>query len=312
MNKKNNTILLFLILFSILLIVAILPLTKAANIIGSNYRNVTVHTYVNITNSKPEVLAVAVYQETNMSLKNITLSAGSTRIVTCNATLRDWNGYNDIVAANATLYDVANSNSGSADDNNTHYTNTSCSNTGNGVNYTVNYLCTFDVYYYANNGTWNCNVTVKDTYNKTGFLVNSTVFYPVYALNVTDGIDYGNVGVEDYSGNVTANITNFGNRAINVTVEGYGAVRGDGLAMNCSLGGNISVANERFSLTDVDWNSKLNLSASAQKLPELTMPKQTVPSTLITNSSYWQLYVDSANNPGGNCTGFVIFSAEAP
>ncbi|MGV8150818.1 MAG: hypothetical protein ACP5NV_03770 [Candidatus Woesearchaeota archaeon] len=298
-------------MFGILIIAAILPLIKADNIVGNNYRNVTVRTYVNITNSKPEVLAVTIFQESNVSLRNITLSAGSTRIVTCNASLRDWNGYTDIVSVNATLWDVTNAQYSDPDNNNTHYTNSSCTNSGNGVNFTVNYVCQFPVYYYANNGTWNCTVLIADTYNKTGNRSNSTIFYPMYALNVTDGIDYGNVGVEDFSANKTANITNFGNRAINVTVEGYGAVRGDGLAMNCSLGGNIAVAHERFSLTDVDWSSRTPLSSSPQLISGLTIPKQTLPGTMMTNTTYWQLYVDSTNNPGGNCSGYVIFSAEA-
>ncbi len=295
------------------LFISFSTITHAANIIGTNYRNVTVHTQVNITNSKPEVLAVAVYQDTNASLKNITLSGGSTRIVTCNASLRDWNGYADIVLVNATLWDALNSNSGAADNNNTHYTNTNCTNSGNGVNYTVNYLCNFSVLYYANNGTWTCNVTAMDTYNKTGANTNNTVIYPLYALNVTDGIDYGNVAVEDYSTTVTANVTNFGNLPINISVEGYGAARGDGLAMTClafgSPSGNITVDNERFSAQNVAWGSKTALTSSAQNITGLTISKQTVPSTPMVNSTYWQLYIPP--NPGGNCTGYVIFQAES-
>ena len=129
-------------------------------------------------------------------------------------------------------------------------------------------------------------------------------------MNVTDGIDYGNVAVEEYSGNVTANVTNFGNMRINVTVQGYGARLNDGLAMNCSLGGNITVGNERFSLEDVDWASKIALTSASQQLPNLTMPKQN-DSNQVINSTYWQIYIDSLNNPGGNCTGYVIFTAMA-
>ena len=112
------------------------------------------------------------------------------------------------------------------------------------------------------------------------------------------------------TGNVTANITNFGNMAINITVEGYGARRGDGLAMNCSLGGNITVGNERFSAADVDWSSKTPLNSSPQLLSNLTLLKQN-DSNMITNTTYWQLYINSTNNPGGNCTGYIIFTAVA-
>jgi hypothetical protein len=297
------------LLVLISLVVLFTGVSKAANIIGDNYRNVTVRTYVNITNARPEVLAVKVYQETNTSLLNITLSGGSQRQITCNASLRDWNQYGDIVGVNATLWHSS-STLFAADDNNSHYTNSSCTNAGNGVNYTVNYLCTFPVYYYANNGTWNCSVMVIDLGGKTGNNSNTTVVYPLYALNVTDGIDYGSVAVEDYSKNVTANITNFGNMPLNVSVEGYGVTRGDGLAMNCSLNGNITVGMERFSVADLNWASKTPLTATSQNITGLTVSKQTVPSTLMTNSTYWQLYVNVSNNPAGNCTGFILFSAQ--
>ena len=310
MRIKNQIIwILFMALFlaSFLLI---FPSTSA-NIVGGNYKNITVWTHVNITNAKPEIIALIVYQETTPSVKNITLSGGSGRIVTCNATIRDWNGYNDIVAVNATLYYAPTANHTDPDNNNTHYSNLSCSNTGNGANYTVNWVCGFNVYYYANNGTWNCNVTAKDNQSKTNWRQNSTYIYSLYALNVTDGIDYGNAAVEEYTQNTTANITNFGNMAINITIEGYGAVRNDGLAMNCSLGGNISISNEKYALIDVDYATKTALTGSSQLIPGLTMPKQT-DSTQIINTTYWELYVSSNNVPGGNCSGNVLFTAIAP
>ncbi len=310
--KKTTAITSVVLILGLVLFFMVSQYSSAANVVGGNYKNVTVLTKVHISNSKPEVLSLAVYQDTNSSTKNITLSAGLTRVVTCNATVRDWDGYNDIVNVNATLWDTLNSNSNAADDNNTHYTNANCTNAGNGVNYTVNYICTFNVYYYANNGTWMCNATAMDTFNKTGYNTNTTVIYPLYALNVTDGIDYGNVAVEDYSTTQTSNVTNFGNQAINISVEGYGTARGDGLAMNCTLGGNISIANERFS-ADIAavWGAKVPLtSGSTQIIPALTIAKQTVPSTPMVNSTYWQLYIPP--NPGGNCTGYVIFQAEVP
>jgi hypothetical protein len=172
--------------------------------------------------------------------------------------------------------------------------------------------------YYANNGSWICNVTVSNSYTKnnsnfTGVGYSTTIFYPVYALNVTDGIDYGGVAVEDYSTpDKVANLTNLGNMGINITVEGYGVSRGDGLAMNCSLTGNITADNERFSvLTAQTFAAKTSLTSNPGGviIPGLTMPKQTNAS-LIRNSTYWQLYVPP--NPAGNCTGYVIFTATAP
>ena len=309
--KKRQTILLATVAISLVITVFFLlsNISWAANANGPNNKNVTVWTHVNITNAKPEVLQVLVYQETNASAKNITLSAGSIRLVTCNATVRDWNGYSDIVLVNATLWDALNSTINSSNNNNSHYTNTNCSNYGNGVNFTVNYICNFSVYYYANNGTWNCNVTAYDTYNKSGTLGNNTLLYSLYALNVTDGIDYGSVAVEDTSSEMTANVTNFGNMPINLTLEGYGVRQGDGLAMNCSINGNITVDNERFAVASGVWGAKTALTSSQQLAQGLTIVKQTSSNTPIVNSTYWQLYIPP--NPAGNSTCYVIFTAQA-
>lgn len=289
-----------------------LPLGIAPNNISSNYKNSTVQTHANITNSKPEILNVTIYEYLNSSARNITISAGSLKTVYCNFTVRDWNGYNDILALNASLWNTFASNFSANDDNNTHYTNRSCDLNASTTGNEGWFVCAFDVLYYANNGTWMCNATIVDMSNYTNSASGTTIFSPVYALNVTEGIDYGNIAVEEYSVNATANITNIGNMLINVSVEGYGARRGDGLAMNCSLGGNITVSNQRFAASDVNWTSKTSLSNTAQMLQNLTMSKQNNSENLSFNSTYWQIYINSTNNPAGNCTGYVIFTAVAP
>jgi hypothetical protein len=293
----------------------------APNILyNNNYKNVTVKTNVTITHSKPQVLNVTVYEAQNASNRNITITAGDTKKIYCNASVRDWNGFTDITFVNATLWHVPTSNSTLNDNNNSHYTNYSCtynSSIAAGAPYTGWYVCSFDVYYYSNNGTWGCNVTIGNTYtannsNYTGSNTGYTVFYPVYALNITDGIDYGDVAVEDWTDpDVVANITNLGNMGINISVEGYGTKRGDGLAMNCTISGNITVDNERYSLySGTTFENKVNLTNSSRTINNFTMPKQTLPGSYITNSTYWELYVPP--NPAGNCTGFILFTAIAP
>jgi len=290
----------------------IIPNGIAPNIIGPNYKNVTVWTHVNITHSKPEVVNITIYESANASARNITVNAGGLRNIYCNATLRSWDGFSDITYVNATLfYNGVGVNSSSHDDNNTHYTNSSCTLNESVSAYLGWYVCSFDVYYYANNGTWSCNVTVENSWNYTNTGVNSTLFYPVYSLNVTDGIDYGGVAVYGFSNDTQANVTNFGNMPINITVEGYGTKRNDGLAMNCSLNSNITVDNEKFSLSNgTAYGSKTALTGNSDLISGLTMPKQTLSSTQIINSTYWQLYIPP--NPAGNCTGWILFTAMAP
>jgi hypothetical protein len=312
---KKNTIVLLVTAFLLVVLATmfVIPSIIAPNIVGLNYKNVTVWTRANITNAKPEVLNVTMYEAANSSAKNITVAAGMTKTIYCNATVRDWDGFNDIKYVNASIWHSTSSYT-NADNNNSHYTNFSCTLNASLTAYTGWYVCSFDVYYYSNNGTWSCNVTVEDHMNKTGSRTNTTIFYPVYALNVTDGIDYGNVAVEDFTApDIRANVTNFGNMGINITVEGYGVSRGDGLAMNCSLNGNITVDNERFALNNTTpWATKTPLVSTpgGVLVAGLTMPKQTIAGTYITNSTYWQLYVPP--NPSGNCTGYIIFTAVAP
>jgi len=318
-SKTTVGIIVITLVFSIFFtMIVILPDAIAPNNVGPNYNNVTVHTNLTITHSKPDVLNVTISEALNLSAKNITINAGTTKNVICNATLRDWQGFNDITLVNATLYHVATSNNSANDSYNNHYTNATCITNSSLGPFTGWYICSFDVMYYANNGSWICNVTVSNSYTKnnsnfTGVGYSTTIFYPVYALNVTDGIDYGGVAVEDYSTpDKVANLTNLGNMGINITVEGYGVSRGDGLAMNCSLTGNITADNERFSvLTAQTFAAKTSLTSNPGGviIPGLTMPKQTNAS-LIRNSTYWQLYVPP--NPAGNCTGYVIFTATAP
>ena len=306
---------LILVIF-VLTTLTILPNAIAPNVNGTNYKNVTTWTRVNITHSKPDVLNVTIYDAQNVSMTNITIIAGGKKAVICNATVRSWEGFNDITKVNATLYHYATSSHYASDDNNSHYTNISCTLNQSTSAFVGWYVCGFDVVHYSNNGTWICNVTVSNSYtgvnpNFTGRGYGNTTFYPVYALNVTDGIDYGGVAVEDFSLDKTANISNIGNMRLNITVEGYATTRGDGLAMNCSLNGNITVDNEKFSAASATaYAAKTSLVSTAGGLmiPGLSILKQTN-ATAVTNSTYWQLYIPP--NPAGNCTGYVIFTAVA-
>jgi len=78
------------------------------------------------------------------------------------------------------------------------------------------------------------------------FTINSLL-----SIGVPDYIDYGLVNATNVSDEQIANITNFGNTRINLTLEGYAINRSDGLAMNCSLGvtKNISIMHEKYNLT---------------------------------------------------------------
>ena len=294
--RRGGAVVTLLFLLAIFLYNALFSFSYS---VGPNYRNVSIDTQVNITYAAPTITAVIV---TNP----VTLDAGDGQTVNCNVSVIDYSGYSFLNFVNATFYSNASSSSGAADNNNTHYTNTNCTATAQNGIY-ANYTCNFTVYYYALNGTWTCNATVQDNVSANVALKNTTTINALLALNVTSLINYGNMAVGDTSTPQTANVTNFGNQNINISVRGYGNTSGDGLAFVCMIG-NITVANERFSTNaSAGYAQMTSLSANFQNITGLTIPKQSN-ATLQINTTYWQLYVPP--NPFGICNGTIVFQAE--
>jgi hypothetical protein len=275
---------------------------------GTNNKNFSTRTTVNVTNAYPEII--------NISCNNgtaITLNPGTTRAVSCLVQIRDYNGGGDINSTNGTLSYYLNQSS-DPNDNNVHYTNASCTN-GTPNNYYVNWTCSFDLWYYANNGTWRTNFTVKDNYNLSSFNDSRNVtISPLYALNVTPEINFGNMAVGDITGDppIQANITNFGNKDINITIYGFGGEDpgATSLAMNCTIR-NISISNERYSIDlSTIYASMTAMTGTPTNITGLKMPQQTNDNQQVINATYWRLNVNITNNPFGQCNGTVVFSAE--
>jgi hypothetical protein len=275
-------------------------------------RNVSVDTTVNITNAIPEVLFVQI----ESGALNITLNPGTTKAITCNATVRDWNGGSTVVNVTAIFYHNSSSN-GATDDGNDHYTNSSCF-LGNFDNYTRNVTCTFPVWYYANMGNWTCNVTAFDgnvtfnesvqNYSRSNF--NRTNIDALLALNVTPLIDYGNLSVGDTSDPQQGNITNLGNRNINISIRGFSntSYLPNGLGLVCDIG-NITVQNEKYNIIGgTNPATYINLSNVSTSIGNLTVLQQTNDSQQVINTTYWVLYVPP--NPFGRCNGTIVFQAE--
>jgi hypothetical protein len=272
----------------------------------ANYRNVSIDTRVNITGSAPTITQVQISTP-------IVLNAGNLTIITCKLLVRDYNGYDDIRRVNATLFHQTSSEY-AADENNTHYTNTSCSNiTSEQGGYYGNYTCTFLVNYYALNGTWNCTAHANDSRNLLSLpKTNSSTISPLYALNVTTTLlDFGNVAGNEYSNNVTANVTNLGNININISVKGYGRTMGDGYSFVCDQG-TLSVDLMHFAAnTSANYAGKQNLSTTTyQSIYGLTINKTTNANVSL-NSTYWELYAEPTQVAFGMCNGTIIFQASA-
>ena len=265
---------------------------------GQTYNETaTLNTTVNITNSNPLVRLVTIENP-------VTLTAYSNKTVYCNTTIFDYD--NDTISVNASLF-YETSSPLAANDQNDHYTNTSCTQTGR-FNEQMNYTCAFSVNYFANNGTWYCNVTAIDDDDAIGTNQSQGgIIEPLIAIRVPGILDFGNLVQGQISENALANITNAGNRDTNLSVEGYAVTPGDLLAMNCSFG-EIPLSFERYNATNSsNYDLMAQLSNDTTMIKDIFVPQRVDESLESINSTYWKLQIPPA--AGGVCNGKILFTA---
>ncbi|MCF7910105.1 hypothetical protein K9L16_00340 [Candidatus Pacearchaeota archaeon] len=289
---------------------------------GGVGENVTITTYLEVGEVYPDIL--------NMSLNNdtdITLIANSTKQVDCVAIVRDYNNDTDIVYAAAELFDTQVSNMGDSDDNNYHYSNSSCDidydfGSWRGINddnYTAFVNCSFDLEYYANPAPWNCTLEINDSTDRSE---NSSApgqdVLELIAIGLPDSINYGIVNSTYVSNEQISNVTNFGNVALNLSLSGYAVSEGDDYAMNCTLGDNsvFMIEYEKYNLTSSTLgdlslsefeNTYINLTSSPV-VNEFDLEQRQDDSTNdAINETYWRIYVP--RGVAGTCSGNIIFGA---
>ncbi|RLG21868.1 hypothetical protein DRN74_00405 [Candidatus Micrarchaeota archaeon] len=178
---------------------------------------------VSIGNAKPQVTNVHVDEAHATSPDNtIQIAAHNYRNeVWCNFTVTDNNGVSDIKTPKANLTRVGTSQY-AADDSDVHYSNNSCT-----YNYTVNgntleFRCIFWVSYWADNGTWSCNVSVPDSQTVNNSEYDRANLSGVIGIEVNESeISYGTLAVgQDSPTSVSTTIYNTGNVMIDVRVNG--------------------------------------------------------------------------------------------
>ena len=268
-------------------------------------------TQINITNAPPTVDLVELPT-------TLTLEANSTVELRCNATVSDINGQADIVSVNATFFDPDVVLVTNADDNRTHYTNSSCDNFTVIDGDTRRYSCLFSIQYWANPGQWVCNATANDTGKATAFGNTTTTINDLIALSTPSMLDFGDTGVSNITDNTLFNISNAGNKKINITIAGFGNQSNDTLAMVCAQG-NISWDNQRFT-TNVsnitapyDFNAmKLvnNSEYNATLVANFTIDQRNMTAESATNTTLWRVnVVPVAGGPYGICNGTLVINA---
>jgi hypothetical protein len=283
---------------------------------ASKFVNDTAIAILNITNFVPRVVNVVVDDSTPSPANEIDLVSASFRTVWCNGTVIDNNGKDDIMAVNATLFFVANRSS-SRDDMNEHYSNRSCTIVRSFM-YNRSYSCSFRMQFFANNGTWLCNMSAWDMPMKGSSAYNSSVdsvrVNPIYALSVPPVINFGELALNQTSAlDKIENVTNTGNMNIDLALHGYGGtnIMENNLSMICSLG-NITVRNERFSLASgVAFDSMTNLSgqfALPNVVNNFNLAQRKSETLNSTRNTYWKIRVPQFGVKG-MCNGTIVFSS---
>ncbi|MCD4771305.1 hypothetical protein K8R30_02710 [archaeon] len=320
MKNENPLTGITLIILEVLLLLALFSFAPQEVLAGIGSPNTNTTSELTVGNTAPEIH--------NMSINggvDITLTPNSTTLVECVAVIVDYNGEADITAANATFFDSSIPQS-NPDDNNNHYTNSSCHiNTSfisfNGFNddgESALANCTFQILYYANAGSWNCTIQANDTEGGIGTGTKQGTISPLLSLGLPDWISYGLINATSVSNEQTINITNYGNVKANLSLEGYGANPNDGNAMNCTLGAskNISVDLEKYNLT-TSAPGQLNFTQFQANYTNLTTTPAVKQFNLTSRTddttddtikpTYWRIYVPTG--VAGTCTGNIVFGA---
>src|SRR3989338_1105045 len=95
---------------------------------ASNITNMSIIAKVNVTNTQPNITNIWIDDSDQSPPNEIDLTSNGATVVTCNATVYDLNGFEDITGknvSNATFY-INSVGAYAANDNNSYYTNQSC------------------------------------------------------------------------------------------------------------------------------------------------------------------------------------------
>lgn len=243
----------------------------------------------------------------NSGAGSISLTEGTTANVLVAATVTDANGCTDITGVTVKFYKTA-TGAGAPDDANNHYTVTTPTDVvqNSCVDLVATYTATIPVWYYADPAEWTVQVTPTDGIDGTASTDTITI-NTLIALSVTDTIAYGELalGVDTGITDKTTTITNTGNVAIGVQVDGYGAIDGDGKSMTCDVG-SVTIGSEKYSKTaETAFVSKTALTDTAATLADFTIAQRIDGAT--TGNIYWGFGMP-ATGVSGTCSGAVVFT----
>jgi hypothetical protein len=229
----------------------------------------------------------------------IGLTAGSSKDITCTATITDTDNWNNITTVNATIWDSVASTEGASDDDNEHYTDVSC-DLGTNTSATERPVtCSFSLHYHANPSTWTCKIRSYNSTNDAASNSNDATVNQLVALDVVEAsINFGNMDLDETSSSdVSATVQNIGNIRIDVKLSG------DSFA--CSSG-TLSPETVRYSATSGNsYSSMTELTGTAITL-DLNIAKST--GSPSTKDTYWKISIPNSG-VGGSCSNTITFTA---
>jgi hypothetical protein len=256
------------------------------------------------SNTVPNITKIYIDDEVSTPSAQIDLTAGSTKRVYCNGTISDEDGYDDIKNISAILYASGNGTLPTdPQNNNTLYINNTCTLSAGYETTKKNFSCAFDIWYYAQNGTWTCNATAYDNNNAYSSSINTTNVNILVALNVSNSIiDYGLlVPGETSSTSTQLIITNLGNTRIDLVLNGTN--------MSCSLIGSVPVDNQHYNITGTDQSYDLmrGLTSTPYTATDFDLEKRV---TIESNrTTYWRISIPIGVK--GVCQGNITLAAQA-
>ncbi len=266
-------------------------------------------------NSPPNISSILVDDALNTPANEIDLIAASTREVKCEAVVEELDG-DSLQGVSSEFFNNIDSGYGYLDDNNSHYTNSTCFlNSSYGNENETLAICNFSVWYYADSQTWNCTINAEDNLSVAKNASNTSFINTLLSVGLVDSIDLGDATPDTVSNESLLNVTNYGNVEINLSLSGYAVNIADGFAMNCTAG-NISIDYLKYNLTDSILGI-LNLAQFEATYENLTANPVIKEFNLnyrknedyneAANETYWRIYA-----PVGvakDCQGHIVFGA---
>ncbi len=275
----------------------------------------------NITiNSPPRILNITIEDNFYSPIGQIDLNPFSSRNVTCNGTIIDYDGDGTVINISSEIFDNSASFYGDGNDNNDHYTNDSCYlNNAYGNQNEVYFECGFSMQYFSNPGNWNCTINIYDSFNISVNNSNTTLVNTLLAISVNNTLDFGNINVSDSVSNETPlSITNAGNSMLNLSLSGYGLNVNDNLSMRCGFGQNISIEYLKYNLTssksglmnltDFEMNyTNLTTEPNVKRFDLHYRKADSSPYIDDTNLTFWRIYVPLGVQT--SCNGNIVIGA---